>query len=175
MSTDQHEKDQVFIGIGSNKGNRLKLIKQAIAAIGQLSGTKIYKTGRIYESAPIGSAKGKFLNTVIQIYTDNTPFELLVALKEIEIQLGRQPGPKWGDRKIDLDILLFGRRVLETDLLKIPHPELHRRDFVLLPLLDIAPELVHPTLSVSVSRLLETVTIQSNCNVKYKSLEPLPC
>jgi len=171
MTSYHFDKEPVYIGIGSNKGNRLKLIKQAIAAIGQIQGTKVRKIAKIYESEPLGPAKEKFLNTAIEIFTTLTPFELLVCLKEIETQLGRTCGPKWGDRTIDLDILFFGALILETDFLKIPHPELHWRDFVLVPLSDIAPELVHPVLNIPISRLIETVKVQSNCILKCKSLE----
>jgi len=170
MTMYRFDKEPVYIGIGSNKGNRLKLIKQAIASIGQIEGTKVNKIAKVYQSEPLGPGKAKFLNTAVEIYTTLSPFELLASLKGIEEQLGRISGPKWGDRTVDLDILFFGDLVMETDILKIPHPELHWRDFVLLPLSDIAPDLVHPVLKITVNRLIHNAKIQSNCTLKCKSL-----
>ena len=128
-----------FLGIGSNLGDRRKNIRLALEKISRLKDTKIIRVSKIAETVPLGgpSGQGKFLNAVLKINTNLTPLKLLKQLQKIENELGRRRTVRWGPRTIDLDILLFGDKVIEGKELKIPHPRLMQRDFVLKPLLNL--------------------------------------
>lgn len=143
-----------FIGIGSNLGNR---VENCLNAVHEISGfIKISALSSIYETEPVGKEdQPDFVNCVIKIETDLSPSGLLVSLLSVEHKLGRKREEKWGPRIIDLDIILYDDLVIETEELAIPHPMMHLRGFVLVPLLEIAPDLTHPVLNVSLSKLLE--------------------
>ncbi len=148
---------RVFIGIGSNLGNRRAHYQKALALIAALPKTRIVKSSSLYESEPIGEAKNWYVNGVIEVETDFSPQQLLRRLQEIEQGMGRKRTPqtkKWTSRKIDLDILLFDNQVIESPSLTIPHRELHKRRFVLLPLCELAPHLTHPRLGMTITDLL---------------------
>jgi 2-amino-4-hydroxy-6-hydroxymethyldihydropteridine diphosphokinase len=151
---------RVFIGVGSNLGDRRENCREARDRIGQLTGTRVVKESSIYESEPHGNAKTWFANSVLEIETEFAPPELLKRLKAIETAMGRKRvrGKRWGSRVIDLDILLFDNELLNKRNLKVPHPQLPNRRFVLLPLSELAPQLIHPALNVSISELLTTTT-----------------
>ncbi|MCM8792630.1 MAG: 2-amino-4-hydroxy-6-hydroxymethyldihydropteridine diphosphokinase [Candidatus Omnitrophica bacterium] len=125
-----------YLGIGSNIGQRRKNIDLALNKIRGLKHTKIVKIAPIIETLPQGGPKGqrRYLNTVVKIKTSLKPLYLLKKLKEIEKELGRTPTVKNGPRIIDLDILLYADRVINTKKLKIPHPRIFEREFVLKPL-----------------------------------------
>jgi len=146
----------VFIGLGSNLGDRRANIADALERIRKLPDTRIVKESSLYESEPHGDAKTWFVNGVIEIETDLTPDNLLKKLKVVESAMGRKrvKGKRWGSRIIDLDVLFFGSLVLRKRMLKVPHPEVQNRRFVLLPLSELAPQLIHPVLQVTVSDLL---------------------
>jgi 2-amino-4-hydroxy-6-hydroxymethyldihydropteridine diphosphokinase len=150
---------RVHIGIGSNLGDRRANTVEAIDRVSQLPGTRVMRASSLYESEPLGDAKTWFVNSVIEIDSDLAPDALLKKLQAIEEAMGRKrvKGKRWGSRIIDLDILLFDQDVIDKRNLKIPHPELHKRRFVLLPLAELAPHVVHPQLGHSVSTLLATV------------------
>jgi 2-amino-4-hydroxy-6-hydroxymethyldihydropteridine diphosphokinase len=148
---------RVFIGIGSNLGNRRAQYQKALARITALPKTRIVKTSSLYESEPLGDAKNWYVNGVIEIETAFSPPQLLHRLQEIELAMGRKrtaDTKKWTSRKIDLDILLFDNQTVDSRTLKVPHPELHNRRFVLLPLCELAPHLTHPRLGVTLTDLL---------------------
>ena len=148
---------RVFIGIGSNLGNRRAHYQKALALIAKLPKTRIVKTSSLYESEPLGEAKNWYVNGVIEVETSFSPPQLLHRLQEIELAMGRKRAvdtKKWTSRKIDLDILLFDNQTVDSRTLKVPHPELHRRRFVLLPLCELAPHLTHPRLGVTITDLL---------------------
>ena len=128
-----------FLGIGSNLGNRSKNIKLALGKIKALKGTRIIKLSKIRETVPVGgpAGQGEFLNAVLKIKTNLSPLLLLKKLKNIEGELGRVNTVRWGPRVIDLDILFYGSRVINTKVLKIPHPRILQREFVLKPLLEL--------------------------------------
>jgi 2-amino-4-hydroxy-6-hydroxymethyldihydropteridine diphosphokinase len=150
---------RVYIGIGSNLGDRKANALEAVDRVSKLPGTRIVRASSLYESEPLGDAKTWFVNSVIEIETDFPPDELLKKLKAIEKAMGRRrvKGKRWGSRVIDLDILLCNQDVVEKRALRIPHPEMHKRRFVLLPLAELAPHVVHPQLGQSVSTLLANV------------------
>lgn len=156
---------RVFIGIGSNEGDRLTHISRAIKALGSLIGTRVVQMAVIAETEPVGGPpQGPYLNTVVELDTTLAPRELLSALKAIEQQLGRKPeSERWGPRPIDLDILLYDDQVLKTPTLVIPHPRMHERQFVLEPLAQISPNVVHPLLKQPVSALLTALKTCSSC------------
>ncbi|TMA56199.1 MAG: 2-amino-4-hydroxy-6-hydroxymethyldihydropteridine diphosphokinase [Deltaproteobacteria bacterium] len=151
---------RVFIGIGSNLGKRRAHYQRALALIAALPKTRIVKLSSLYESEPIGEAKNWYVNGVIEIETAFSPVQLLRRLQEIEQGMGRKRTPetkKWSSRKIDLDILLFDNQTIDSRPLKVPHPELHNRRFVLLPLAELAPHLTHPRFGVTIVTLLATL------------------
>ena len=146
---------RVFIGVGSNQGDRLEHISKAARALGALERVTLSRMATIIETAPIGPPQDPYLNTVIEIDTSLAPRELLAALKGIERQFGRTPeGERWASRPIDLDVLLYDDRVIDEPDLRIPHERMHERRFVLEPLAQLAPEAVHPVLKHSIARLL---------------------
>ena len=127
-----------YLGVGSNLGNRSKNIKKALHYLAKTKGIKIEKASRIYETKAIsGPVQGKFLNGAIKIKTSLTPIALLKTLKKIEKALGRQKTVRFGPRPIDLDILLYGNKIIKRKNLVIPHPRMFERKFVIKPLLEI--------------------------------------
>ncbi len=143
----------VYLGLGSNLGDRLANLKTAINNLTpQLN---LLAQSSIYETPPIGyTDQPEFLNQVVKAETYEKPEALLAHLKRLEIVLGRHPGIPNGPRIIDIDILFYDDLVLNTPALVIPHPRLAERGFVLMPLSEIASDLVHPTLQVTISQLL---------------------
>jgi 2-amino-4-hydroxy-6-hydroxymethyldihydropteridine diphosphokinase len=150
---------RVHIGIGSNLGDRRANAAEAMEQMSKLPGTRVVRASSLYESEPLGDAKTWFVNCAVELETDLLPDQLLKKLQAIEEAMGRKrvKGKRWGSRIIDLDILLYDQDVIEKKNLKIPHPELHKRRFVLLPLAELAPQVIHPQLGQSVSMLLATV------------------
>ena len=149
----------VFIGLGSNLGDRKANCREAREKLEELPDTRVVAASSYYESEPHGNAKTWFVNSVIQVETEFSPPDLLKQTKKIEEAMGRKrvKGKRWGSRVIDLDILLFNNEILNKRNLKLPHPRMDQRRFVLAPLAELAPQLVHPHLNVSISELLATV------------------
>jgi 2-amino-4-hydroxy-6-hydroxymethyldihydropteridine diphosphokinase len=148
----------VHIGIGSNLGDRHENCREAVRQLG-LRGVKVVKQSSMIETEPWGVADQPcFINMAVEAETDLAPERLFAVLKDIEAAMGRTAAVRWGPRVIDLDILFYDEMVLETEELKIPHPLLHERDFVLLPLVEIAPEKVHPVLGKTIRDLLRLPT-----------------
>jgi len=146
----------VFLALGTNLGDRLENLHRAIEALAPT--VKILARSPIYETPPWGvTDQPAFLNMALRGETLLPPTALLHFLKSLERQLGRIPSVRYGPRLIDLDILFYDDLVLDSDELTIPHPRLHERAFVLVPLADLAPDFVHPVLRKSVSTLLQQV------------------
>ncbi|MGH7787427.1 MAG: 2-amino-4-hydroxy-6-hydroxymethyldihydropteridine diphosphokinase [Candidatus Binatia bacterium] len=149
----------MFIGIGSNLGDRRANCREARVRLSELPKTRVVKESSLYESEPHGDAKTWFANSVVEIETELAPAELLKKILAIEETMGRKrvKGKRWGARVIDLDILFFDMEVIDKRNLKVPHPRLPGRRFVLIPLSELAPQLIHPGLNHSVSELLAKV------------------
>jgi 2-amino-4-hydroxy-6-hydroxymethyldihydropteridine diphosphokinase len=136
---------KAFIGLGSNLGEREAMIRLALDDLARLPSTVLLRASSLYDTEPVGEVdQPNFLNAVAQIDTELTARQLLWNLQLIEKRLGRVRTQRWGPRTIDLDLLLYGNQVVEEADLKVPHPELTRRSFVLVPLVELDPLLVHP-------------------------------
>ena len=138
--------ERVFIGLGANLGDAGAALTQALQELAALPGTRMVARSPLYRSAPVDATGPDFVNAVAELSTDLEPLPLLHALQAIERQHGRQRPYRNAPRTLDLDLLLYGQRVLNEPTLTVPHPRLHQRAFVLLPLLDLAPDLRHPLL-----------------------------
>jgi len=160
----------LYLLLGSNYGSRAEYISRAKQAISEQIGV-IEKESLWYETAPWGNTEqNDFLNQSVLVYTDVTPHNILQTIKGIEQSVGRTANFRWGPREIDIDILLLGDTVFESDTLHIPHRELHNRKFALVALNDIGAEAVHPVFNITVSELLAACT--DECEVK--PLQPNP-
>lgn len=134
----KHNWNIAFLGIGSNIGNRTENIKKAISSLRKVEGVKVEKVSKIYQTNPKGGPpQRRFLNGALKISTDLAPAMLLKTLKEIEKKLGRKKTVRFGPRAIDLDILLYANKKINQRNLKIPHPRMKKRKFVLKPLKEI--------------------------------------
>ena len=144
-----------YIGIGSNLGSPLENCKKSIALLGEQPGIEVIACSSFFETEPVGPAdQNWFLNAVAKIATDLEPLPLLEILLAIESDMGRIRNEKWGPRVIDLDLILFKDRVLKNSRLEIPHPLMAQRRFVLAPLAELAPDLIHPIEKKAVRQLL---------------------
>jgi 2-amino-4-hydroxy-6-hydroxymethyldihydropteridine diphosphokinase len=162
-----------YIGIGSNLGDKLNHCEKAISEILKVDHHKLLAKSSFFKTQPIGyTSQDWFINGVIKIETDLEPLGLLQVLKTIESHLGRTETFRWGPRTIDLDILIFDDREMKTEELQIPHPLLHERQFVLIPLAEIDRDLLHPVLKKTVGEILENFKEDQGVE-KLKSL-PTP-
>lgn len=149
--------ERIFLALGSNLGNREENLKKAREEISKIA--KIVKPSSIYETTPVGyKEQPKFYNQVIEIQTALAPEILMQECLKIEIAMGRQRTIKDGPRNVDIDLLLYGKRIIKTPALTIPHPRMHERAFVLLPFAEIAKEVVHPEKGVTISALKDKIS-----------------
>ena len=148
---------EAYIALGSNVGNREENISKAFEILkGKVT---FLKTSSIYETKPMYMEnQGLFLNCAVKVETALKPKELLNFLKIAEKRLGRQNAPRNGPRIIDLDILFYGNQIINDDKIVIPHPKIQEREFVLVPLVEIDPNLIHPIYQKTVSELLKELT-----------------
>jgi len=147
---------KVYAGLGSNLGNKRENIIRAIDRIDAYEGICVREKSGFYDTSPVGGPpQPDYVNCVIGLETEVEPKTLLKEFKEIEIEQGRRSGVKLGPRVVDLDILLYGDRIVNDHNLKIPHERMHERVFVLEPLCEISPDIKHPVSGISISELLE--------------------
>ena len=155
-----------YIALGSNMGDRELNLLRAVAEVGRLPDCKVTGLSSFYETSPVGvTDQPPFYNAVLRLHTALSPHELLERLLRIETAVfGRTRTTRWGQRRIDLDLLLHGGTIVSDERLVLPHPHMAERRFVLQPLSDIAPDLVHPQAGKTIAELLaalrnaETVT-----------------
>jgi 2-amino-4-hydroxy-6-hydroxymethyldihydropteridine diphosphokinase len=151
----------IYLSLGSNVGDRAKNLNDAIAAL-SAAGVQVHQVSSIYETEPVDYLEQAwFLNCVVQGQTELPPLELLHALRDIEVQMGSKKLIAKGPRLIDMDILLYGEATIDTPELQVPHPRMHLRRFVLVPLAEIAPDLRHPIWSRTARELLATTPDRS--------------
>ncbi len=159
----------IFISCGSNIGDKRRNLDRGIATLGDCAGCDVVATSKFYRTEPVDYLdQDWFINAVVKIETDETPHELLTRLKRIEAAIGRTVSAiRYGPRVLDMDIVLFGRLVLESPTLTIPHRRLHKRRFVLKPICDIDPDILHPVLNQPLKSLLAAL------NTEGQGLEPI--
>ena len=156
MEARRLEPVTAYLGLGSNLGLRQDNLLRAIRLL--QGHVQVRSASSVYDTVPWGLAEQfNFLNCVLKVEAGLAPHLLLEAVKGLEQEMGRQPDIRYGPRLIDVDILLYGDLTLDQPDLQIPHPRLHLRAFVLVPLVELAPELTHPTLNITMARLAQRV------------------
>ena len=150
---------EVYLGLGSNLGDRAVDIDRGLQLLGQLS--KNLASSSVYETSPEGFlSQPPFLNAACRLWTPLDPFELMASVREIEAAVGRRRSFVNGPRALDIDILMHGRAVIDVPGLKVPHPRMAERAFVLVPLAEIAPGLRHPVLKETIDSLLTRLSVR---------------
>jgi 2-amino-4-hydroxy-6-hydroxymethyldihydropteridine diphosphokinase len=160
----------VYISVGSNMGDRLQNCRQGITALSRSGEFRIIAQSRIYMTEPVDYEYQEwFFNMVVKLETTNDPFELLEKIKSVQRAAGRKRDViRFGPRVLDLDIIFFDDLVLDSDRLVVPHPRMHQRRFVLKPICDIDPTIVHPVLKKDMQSLLDGLVKDEQKVIEYK-------
>ena len=144
------------LGLGTNLGDRWANLREALRLLAEEPGLRLLRCSQVYETEPWGVAdQPRFLNCAAEVGVTLSPEALLARCKDVEEQLGRQPGLRWGPRLIDVDILLYDNQTVALPHLEIPHPRLHLRAFALTPLAELVPAAVHPSMGRSIGELAQ--------------------
>lgn len=155
-----------YIALGSNIEPRFAYLEEAIEELGKVAKIEVLNKSEVYETVPVGyTDQGNFLNMVIEIETDLSAFNLLDTCQTVERKLGRNRDIRWGPRTIDLDILLYNKEHMKTEKLIIPHPRMHERAFVLVPLQDVNPSVHIHSINKDVSRILNDLPTEEKRGV----------
>ncbi len=147
------------IALGGNLGDSQRILLSAMTAIDQAQEIKMIARSPLYKTAPVGPPQPDYLNACILVETSLTPRALLQQLLIIENQFGRVRQERWGARSLDLDLLLFSDQIVDLPGLTVPHPRLHERPFVLVPMMDIAPQWPHPIFGKTIAQLLDQLSM----------------
>jgi 2-amino-4-hydroxy-6-hydroxymethyldihydropteridine diphosphokinase len=150
---------KIFLALGSNKGNREKYLKDAVKSLISDSRVTLLKASSVYETNPYGDVpQDNYFNAVILIETDYSPDEIYFLIKKIEMEVGRTESVRWGEREIDIDIILINNLIFENEKIIIPHKDYTKRDFVLVPLCEIDNELIDPKSKNKIENLIKLLT-----------------
>ena len=133
-----------YLALGSNLGDRLETLQRAVDLMDARPGIDVVRSSRVYETEPVGPPQPAFLNAVVEVRTDLEPHELLRETQAVEDELGRVRAERWGPRTIDVDVLTFDERTVDEPELVVPHPRMHERGFVLVPLGELEPDPMLP-------------------------------
>ncbi len=148
-----------YLALGANLGDRLENLRGGRAALDASEGVRLDASSALYETEPVGGpdAQGPYLNAVLRVKTTLPPRALLALCLEVEARFGRRREQRWGARTLDIDLLLYAERIVRERDLVVPHPRMHERPFVLIPLLDLQPAPRHPLLDAAPDELLRAL------------------
>lgn len=152
-------KHTIYLGLGSNVGNKVEFLAAAVRGMADMEATVVDAVSNVYVTEPVGNVpQDDFLNCAVSVRSDLTVEQFHARMKQLEREIGRTDSERWGPREIDIDLLFFDAVVMNTDAIHLPHAELVNRRFVLQPLTEIAPMMLHPVLQKSVEQLLNEIS-----------------